>query len=234
MRNKMTLRVDHVGAPLFAHFDLRHEIENELQIDLGNADSGIAKAAGKRNRHVRFGFATKIDRPIVNFICHRIYEAGVVGKIGIAANLVHFNARNAQLFMAASIELYEFGDGGYLAEQTRSIKLELFGGARGLRHLSGPTQLAFDLPDEAANLVSCRIRLLMLDTDERRFVIPIIKPDLERAVRQQSHADNGRKQSDIFAKKPAPLHTRGRCQGAREPPRCRWYPSHDSVSRRAR
>jgi hypothetical protein len=65
-------------------------------------------------------------------------------------------------------------------------------------------------------------------------VIPIVKPDLEQAVRQQSHADHRRKQSDVFAKEPAPLDLGWHREGGREPSRWRWYPSHDSANHRAR
>src|SRR5215831_4941726 len=166
MGNESSLRVDHVGASLLAHFDLRHEIKDELEIDLGNADSDIAKGAGKRDGHIRFGFATKIDRPIIDLVRHRVYEAGMVGKVGIAANLIHCGPRNTQLLTTTGVELCELGDGGYLAEQTRSVELKLLGRACGLCHLSGPTELAFDFLNEATDLVSCRLRLLALDTGD--------------------------------------------------------------------
>ena len=54
--------------------------------------------------------------------------------------------------------------------------------------LRRPAELALDLLDELADLGRRRFRLLVLDADQRRLVLPIIEEDLENSVRQQRYA----------------------------------------------
>jgi len=79
----------------------------------------VAKGTSKRQSHVRFGFAAKIDRPVVDLVRHRGDELRICGKVSIAADRIHCNPRNAQLLAPVGVELRESRDGGYLAEQTQ-------------------------------------------------------------------------------------------------------------------
>jgi hypothetical protein len=219
MGNETILRIDHVGAPLVTYFDLRHQIPDELEIDLGNADSAVGKGTSKRQGHVRFGFAAKIDRPVVDLVRHRVDELGIRGKIGIAADQVRRNPRNTQPLAPAGVELHEFSDGGHLAEQTQSIELPLLQRARGQRHLGGPAEMTLDILDEIADPASRRVGLLALDANKRSCVIAIVEPDVEQAVGQQRQADHGHEQRDILAKEAAPYDHGSSRRGCREPSR---------------
>src|SRR5262249_13771205 len=64
MRDQSSLRVDDVGMAALADLDLRDHIPDELEIDFGDAHTGVAPGAGNGQRHVRLGFAAEIDRAV--------------------------------------------------------------------------------------------------------------------------------------------------------------------------
>jgi hypothetical protein len=56
--------------------------------------------------------------------------------------------------------------------------------------LRGPAELALDLLDELADLGCGSFRLLALNADQGRLVLPIIEQDVENAVGHKGDADH--------------------------------------------
>jgi hypothetical protein len=64
--------------------------------------------------------------------------------------------------------------------------------------LRGPAELALDLLDKLADLGGGGFRLFALDADQRRFMLLIIKEDVENAVGHKRYTDDRDEQRDIF------------------------------------
>ena len=203
MSDEAPLRIDDVSLPALADLDLRYDVPNELEVDLGDAHSGIAARAGERQRHVRLRLAAKIDRAVIDLVRDRFGEFRLLGEVGLARDHVHRQARDPQLLATGRIELRELGDRGHLAQQPQPVKTPLIDGAGRPGQLRGPPDLALDLLDELTDLGCRRLRLLALDADEGSLVLLIGKPDFGQSVGEQGNADDGEKQADIFAKQPA-------------------------------
>ena len=77
MCDQPPLRVDHIGVTMLADLDLRDNVPDELEVDLGDRDAGIAPCAGERKRHVRFRLASKIHRAVVRLVRDRLGELRV-------------------------------------------------------------------------------------------------------------------------------------------------------------
>ena len=92
MRDQPPLRIDDIGMTALADLDLRDHVPDQLQIDLGDAYTGVASCSGNSERHVRLGFPAEIDRSIVDFASHRLGELGFLRKVGPARHHVHGQA----------------------------------------------------------------------------------------------------------------------------------------------
>ena len=198
MRDQPSLRVDHVGMTTRTDLDLRDHVPDELEIDLGDAHTGSAADAGERQRHIRFGFATEIHRPVIDLVRHGLGELRLGGEVGAAADHVYRQARHAQALLARGIELGQFRNRRHLAQQALGIELALLDRAGRPRQLRRPAELSFDLPDELPHLSRRRFRLLALDADERCLVLLIVEEDLENAVGEQCHAHYRHEQGHIL------------------------------------
>ena len=75
MRDQAAGGVDHIGASVAGELDLGEHVPDQFQIDLGDAHPGVAPRAGKRQCHVRLGFAAEIDRAVIHLVRHRLGEA---------------------------------------------------------------------------------------------------------------------------------------------------------------
>ena len=100
MSDQAALGIDHIGARVPDGFDLRQHILDEFQIDLRDADAGVAPRAGERQRHVRLGFAAEIDRAVIDFVRDGLGECRLFRDIGVAADDVHGQPRDPQLLVA--------------------------------------------------------------------------------------------------------------------------------------
>ena len=87
-------------------------------------------------------------------------------------------------------------------KEPQSVETPLIDGAGGPGLLRGPPHLALDFLDELADLGRCRLGLLALDADQGCFVLLKREYDLRQPVGEQGDADDGKKQSDVFAKQP--------------------------------
>ena len=66
--DQAALRVDDINLPAVADPDLRDDIPDEPEIDLGDADACVAARAGERDRHVGLGPVTKVDWAVVRLV----------------------------------------------------------------------------------------------------------------------------------------------------------------------
>src|SRR6476469_168567 len=62
MGDEPPIRIDHEGVSALAHFDLRDDVPDELEIDLRDAHTGVAAGARERHGHVRFRLDPEIYR----------------------------------------------------------------------------------------------------------------------------------------------------------------------------
>src|SRR6516165_3804377 len=123
---------------------------------------------------------------------------------------IHGEPRHPHWLLAGGVELGKLGDGWHLTEQPQSIKTPLLNGAGRPRQLRRPAHLAFDLLDEEANLLGGPFRLLALNADQRLGVRAVGEKDLEEAIAEQSYANDGEEQADIFPEqRPADLAPAG-------------------------
>ena len=76
MRDQPAVAVDHIGVAVLADLDLRDHVPDQLEIDLGDADAGLAPRAGERERHVGLGFAAEIDRAVIDLVGHASVNFG--------------------------------------------------------------------------------------------------------------------------------------------------------------
>ena len=153
--------------------------------------------------HVRLGFTPEIDRAVIDFVRHSLGKFGVLGKICLARHDIHCKPGDAQLLVAAGIELRELGDRRHLPEEAQPVEASLVDSSSRPRELRRPSDLALDLLDELADLGSSRFRLLTLDTDEGGLVLLVRKPNFGKPIGDQRHADDGQKQGDVFPKQAA-------------------------------
>ena len=203
MGDQPPLRSDHIGVAALADLDLRDHVPDELEVDLGDADAGVAPRAGDRERHVGLGLAAEVDRAVIDLLRHRLGEFRVLRQVEPAADHVHGEPRHPELLLAGRIELRQLGDGRHLAQQPQRVEAALLERARRPGQLRGPAELALDLLDELADLRGRGLGLLALDADQRRLVLLVGEPDLEQPVGEQRDADDGDEQADIFAEQPA-------------------------------
>ena len=217
VRDQAALRVDHVGLPVLADLDLRDDLPDQLEVDLGHAHPGVAARAGERQGHVGLGFAAEIDRAVIDLLRHRLDEFRVLGVVGLAGHHVHGEPRHLELLLAGGIELGQLGDRRHLAQQPQPVEAPRLDGARRPRQLRRPADLALDRLDELVDLLGGGGGLLALNADQRGLVLAIGEGDLEYSVADQRHAHDGDEQQDVFAEqRPADLSPADLFRAARE------------------
>ncbi len=198
MRDQPPLPVDDVGLPARADLDLGDDVPDQLEIDLGDGDAGVAPRAGERQRHVGFRLAPEVYRPVIDLVGDGLGEFRVFRVIDLAADNVHRESRHTQLLVAGGIELRQLGDSRHLAQEPNSVKAALIERAGGPGQLRGPPDLRLDLPNELADLGGCRFGLFALDADQRRFVLLIREVDLENAVGDEGDEDHRKYERDVL------------------------------------
>ena len=176
---------------MLADLDLGHDVPDQLEVHLRDADAGILARPGLRQRHVRLGFPAEVDRSVKHLVCDRLGELGIVRKVDAAVDGVHREPGDPQPLPAGRIDLGKLGDRRDLTQQPQRIKPTLVDRARRPRQLRGPAELILDLLDELADLGRSRLGLLVLDPDQRGLVLAIVKEDLEQAVGQQRNGNDG-------------------------------------------
>ena len=155
MRDEMTLLIDHVRLAQAADTDLRDDVPDELQIDLGGGDGRRDRRPVRHGqRHVRLGFLAEIHGPVPDAPAASLAEAWLAGNVGAAGHHVHGQTGDAQLLVSAPVKEGDLGDRGHLPEQADVVDLPLLQRAGSRHHLGlrRPTHLALDLAHELLDL----------------------------------------------------------------------------------
>src|SRR5205085_5010968 len=108
-----------------------------------------------------------------------------------------------ELLLAGVVELEQFGDRRRVAQQAHIIETALLERAGGPLRRRGPTELALDRVDELLDAARRRPGLLLLNAEQRRLVLVVAEPEIERAVEQQHETDQPDDQQHIFAEEPS-------------------------------
>ena len=114
MRHQPALRADDIGVAVLADLDLRDDVPDQLEVDLGHGDAA-APAMGHRHGQVGLGFLAEVDRPEPHAVGHRLDEGRLLGEVGAAADHVHGQPRDLELLAALAVDLHQLGDGRHLA-----------------------------------------------------------------------------------------------------------------------
>src|SRR5262245_35857869 len=178
MRDEPALRIHHVGLSALTNFDLRYDVPNQLEVDFSHTDASVAPRTGKGQGHVRLRLAPEIDRAVVDLVRHCFEEFRLLGEIGLTADHIHGQTRDAQLLATAGVELRELCDRGYLTQEAQPVETALVDGSRRPRQLRRPPHLTFDLLDQLSDLCGGGFRLLALNANERGLVFLIREPEL--------------------------------------------------------
>jgi hypothetical protein len=204
MRDQPALAVDHVGVAVAADPDLRDDVPDELEVDVGDRHTA---APAMHHRHGEVGLAafSEIDRPVIDLVGLGLDEGGVVRAVGVAADHVHAEPRDVQLLVAGAVELGQLGDRRHLAQQADIVEAALLGRQGVELGVGHPADLALDLLDERFDRLRGRDGLLALHVDRGLAVVAIDEVEVERGV---DHADDGHQadeQGDVFEEETA-LH----------------------------
>ena len=193
VRDQPAAAVDHIGIALLADLEGCHHVPDQLEIDLGHGDAGIAPAAGQRDRHVGLGLLAEIDRAEIDVLGECFGEARVARVVGAAADHVHGEARDLELLLALAVELDELGDRRHLAQEAHVVVAALLDrGQRPLRE-GRPADLLLDLGDELLDALGRGLGLLLLQVDQLLLLVLIGEPEIERAVDQRARRSPGRR-----------------------------------------
>ncbi len=202
MSDQPAFAIDDVGIAALPDLEPRDHIPDQFQIDLGDRDAGIASGAGHRQGHIRLGFLAEIDRAEPDPVLSCFDKARRLGIILLAADDIYRQPRHLELLLAVVVELDQLGDRRHLAQQTHIIEATLFERSRCPLRRRRPTELTLDLVDEFLDAPRRRGGLLLLNAKQRRLVLFVAEPEIERAVEQQHEADQPDDQQHIFAEQP--------------------------------
>ncbi len=77
MGNEAPLAVHHIGGAAPADPDARNHVPDELEIDLGHADAGLATVATDSDGHIGLRLPAEIDRPEPYFLRNGLGESRI-------------------------------------------------------------------------------------------------------------------------------------------------------------
>src|SRR5215470_7601750 len=104
MRDDTALSINDIGNASIADFGVLYDIPHWCEIELDDAHASVASRTGQPQGHVRLRLGTHIDRPVVDFLDHRLSEFRFLGVVCAAANRVHGQTRYLKVFLAMGIE----------------------------------------------------------------------------------------------------------------------------------
>ncbi len=202
MRDQPAVTVDDIGVAALADLDRGDDIPDQLQIDLGGCDAGVAAALRHGHRHVGLGFLAEINRAEPYFLGQRLFKPGIGRVIGTAADHVHRQTRDLELLVALAVELDQLGDRRHLPLQPAVVEAALIDRRRGPLRRRRPTDLLFDLGDKLFDVLRRRVGLFALQPDRRVLGLVIGEPDIEQSIDQQHQADEPDESEGVFRKEP--------------------------------
>ena len=192
--------VNNISPTALADLNLRDDVPNEGEIHLPNDNAILRSNAGHGYRHIRLRLVDEINRPIVNFIDHRLNERRLLRMIGMTCDDIRRFARHAVLFSSHRIELHELGQCRHLAQQANRIKLPFIQCAVAQGQLGFPYQSGRDVVEELADLVRRGFCLLALNANQKILLLVVREPDIGHAIDRQSETNDGDEHDDIFSK----------------------------------
>ena len=188
MCDQPPLLIDHIGITVAPDLQPTDDIPDQLEIHIGDGDTGISAGPGDGNGQVGLGFVAKVHRTERDLAGQRIDEEGVVGVIRPAGDHIHGQPGHLELFLAGRVELSQFGDRRHLAQQPHIVEAALIDTAGGPLPLRGPADLAFDLTDELRDLLCRGVRLLLLQPLQNDQILAVAEGDFDAGVDQQRRA----------------------------------------------
>src|SRR5205085_8786018 len=157
------------GVAALPDLEAGDHIPDQLQVDLGDGDPGIAPGASQRHGHIRLGFLAEIDRAEPDPVLTRLDKARRPRVVLFAADHIHRQPRYLELLLAGVVELDQLGDRRRLAQQAHIIETALLERTGGPLRRGGPAELAFDLVDELFDAARRRPGLFLLNAEQRRL-----------------------------------------------------------------
>src|SRR4029079_12743765 len=97
------------------------DVSEDLLLDLGDRHPRVA-AARDREREVGLGLLPEVDGPEVGPALPRLLEPRLGREVGLAADDVHGETRDAELLFPGRVELAHLGDGGRLALEADELE----------------------------------------------------------------------------------------------------------------
>ena len=202
--------IHHVGEPRLADLDARDDLPHELEIDLGDGDAAAGAPGGAGHRHVGLGLLAEVDRAVPGPAPLGFEEPRVAGVIGSAADDVHREARNAQLFAAGGVDPRHLGDRRRLAQQLQVLVAALLGriGPGPDLRQRGPAELVLDVLDVLLDARRGGERLLALQGHQVFLVLPVGEKQAQAAAHDQRRAHQRDDERRVLGEKaPARNHS---------------------------
>ena len=203
MRDQPAFVADDIGIPAAPDLQVVDDVPDQLQIDFGDRDPGVAALMGDRHRDIGLGLLAEIDRAEPQAIGLGPEKGRALRKIFRAADRVHRQPRHLELLLPRGIELPHLGDRRHLTQQPEIILAALVERRGGPLRMRRPADLALDLVDKPLDALGRRERLLLLQADQRGLGFLVGEPEIETARDQQRGADQPDQQQRVFAEQPA-------------------------------
>jgi hypothetical protein len=92
---------------VIANLHLPHDVPDQLETDLGDADAGVKPGPGDRQCHIGRRLAAQINRAVISLFGYRVGEFGVVRVVLLvffAWRQIHDEPRDPQPLLARGVE----------------------------------------------------------------------------------------------------------------------------------
>ena len=155
MRDQACRLVNDISLSIFAHLNWRYDVPNEREIHLRNDNAEFRSNAGHGYRHIRLRLVDEIDRPIIDFVGHRLTKCRFLRMIDVTLDDIRRFPRHAILLSSRRIELHDLGQRRHLAHHANRIELPFIQRAIAQGHMGFPHQSRRDLVKKLADFV-CR------------------------------------------------------------------------------
>ena len=223
MGEQAASRVQHVGVAAFADLDLRDQLEDGFQVDLGDRD--LDRVGPHRDGEGDVGLrpVPEVHGTDVRLPGSRLHEDRGPREVVLAADRVELQAGHSELFLARDVEVADLGDGRDVAQEPQKVQLALLGQGRaqslaegqppaadpgrrgivgcGLRRLA---HLTLDVLHELLDACGGRHGFRALDTDDRALRFLVGEVQLDEARRHQHPADQHQEDDDVLPEQSAP------------------------------
>ena len=197
--------VNHIGLALFADLDARHDIPDELEIDLRDRHRPGIAARPDGDRHVRLGLLAKVhgSEPWLSASCFP--EWRLLRAVLARVDVVHAKTGNGDLLATIGIELRDIRDFRRLAQQFQEFdSTQLHIGGVELRQ-RGVRKLLLDLVDVLLDPRGRGDGLFVLQVRKRRLDFLIREIDADRAGSKQRARNQRQDEQQILAEQSAAM-----------------------------